>query len=505
MFKTEEEARRALNELNELIRSFNRNYGVTADISVFERASDKKSANRIFIDAFNGLLREMVEGEGASRNNNVTSLRAAFERQVVGPYRKYATDKASENEIDRVKRALPDVDAGLKADEWRRQTDKALDDIYWEKIDPTVNNYKKGSPRIRDMVADTKRILQSEGDLSQEDVHKIATYAAALKRANDSRLGIWKFFFFVRSNAEQREAENIAKMLNERMGDPNAYRNALKEITDPKGRIEALRGQIKVSQGLKLDFSVASDEKKKAKETEKRKEPEIKEEKIQIVVDDESDVSKSITEEKVPGNDRLYRLIGDKSFEAKIKDDIWKALNLKETRSIDKEEVAELLYRPLLESAKSMNEDHMNLAENGADVEALGEGLGDAATSMFTEVYLKLEDFHMGPEDRVVAAQRITDIMLNRLTVIGFERDAFGVYGQSYAVKNEDAAFEMLQMGENPLPEETSARILRSAKKQLASDEKERIDVLAASGEQKGSVVSARYEEPPHRTTFLNK
>jgi hypothetical protein len=505
MFKTEEEARRALNELNELIRSFNRNYGVTADISVFEGASDRKSANRIFIDAFNGLIREVVESEGTNRNNNLTSLRVAFERQVVEPYRKYATDKASENEIDRVKRALPDVDAGLKADEWRRQTDKALDDIYWEKIDPTVNNYKKGSPRIRDMVADTKRILQSEGELSRADVHKIATYAAALKRANDSRLGIWKFFFFVRSNAEQREAENIAKMLNERMGDPNAYRNALKEITDPKGRIEALRGQIKASQGLKLDFSAAPDEKKKAKETEKRKEPAIKEEKVSISIDDTSDTTKVIEEKKVPGNDRLYRLIGDKSFEQKMKDDIWKALKLKETRDLNKETVVEMFYKPLLASTKSMNEDHMKLSDSGADMEALGKGLEEAATSMFTEAYFILEEFHMGPEDRVVAAQRIADIMLNRLTVIGFERDAFGVYGQSYAVKNETAAFEMLQMGENPLPQDTSERILRSAKKQLASDEKERLEVLAASGEQKGSAVSARHEEQPQRAPFLNK
>lgn len=503
MFKTKEEEARALKGLQDSVKRFNDTYRVSADFNVFLQASNRKTANAIFVDSFKGLLKEAIQNSDADKFK-IIDMRVAFERYVVDPYRSYSTKKANENEVNSVQKKLPDTNAGLTSNEWWRQIDREIDGIYWEKVDRVATDYKNGSPRIRDMVAEAKRITGQAGDLSQDDAQKLASYAAALRRTNESRPGILKFFLFVRSNAEQREAANIEKMLNEKMGDPNAYQNAIKALSDPTGKLEGFRGQTKKAQDFKLNFS-DTNEKSKQKAVEKPKAPQKEEKKEPLSVEDLNNAPQKIEEEKRPGNDRLYRLIGDKRFETKIKDEIWKVLKLKESNFVDKNEKTDLFYKPLLENAKSLNETYAGLSNDGADINAVEELLGDEATAMFTQAYFILESFNLGPEDRIIAAQKIADTMLNQLTVIGFEKDQFGEYGKSYAVKNETAVFELFQMEKNPLPQETGARLVRSAKKELAAAEKERVEIPAESDSRKDMKLGAKHEEQPKRDTLLNK
>lgn len=503
MFASLEEQNKALEALNDSINSFNAHYNVKADVSVFEGATDKKSANKIFIDTFKNLLKQAIQSENPNQMIRIVSMRSAFEREVVGPYRSYSLKKANENELASVQKTLPDVDAGLHNVEWWRQLDKNLDDIYWEKIDRVADSYKKGAPRIRDMLAETRRILQAQGEISKEDVQKLAGYAAALRRANEGRSGIWKFLQYFRGKAEQRESANIEKMLNERLGDPDAYRSALKEITDPTGRIGRLKEEAGANQNLKLDLSAVSNEKAKNKSAEKKQESKTNEEKVQLIVEDIEKPSASMEKEKVPGNDRLYRLIGDKSFVEKIKDDIWRSLKLKETLTLDKNTAVEPIYSSLLKRAESVNEDRLNLLQSDAKPEALEEYAEEAANSMFTEAYLNLESFHMEQKDRVVAAQKIADTMLKELTAIGFEKDTFGKYGESYAVKNETAVIELLQFDQNPLSEEAIEYVLNASKKELSAVHKERVDFAASGDSQKKVPVSEKSEmRPTYHITF---
>lgn len=503
MFLTEEEEKQALNDLQRSIRNFNRNYNVTADIEVFSNASEKNEANQIFINTFKDLLRQSVQDNTAGRVINIISMRAAFEREVVSPYRKFAAEKAKDEDVENVKRTLPDVEGGLSADEWCRELNKSLDNMYWEKIDRVSDNYKKGSPRIRDMVAEAKRVLSSKEAMSPNDVKRIASYAAALKRTHDTRSRFWNFIFFVRSNAELREYANIERMLNERLG-VNAYKNAFKELTDPNGKIERLREQTAGNRGVKIDFSVATPVKNTVKKEEKNN-PSAKEEKIKISVEEKANTQKVDEENKVSGNDELYRLLGDKSFEAKIKDDIWNALKLKETISLDKKTTVDNIFKPLLESAKRLNEEHFNLVKSEAKLKDIETNAEENATSMFTETYLKLESFNLAPEARVVAAQKIANTMLNNLTVIGFEKGSLGKFGDSYAVNTGDSVLEILQFGTKPLSEEASEYVLSAAKKQLTASEKARVSVVDEDGSRKVAAIANKYESKPVRDSFLSK
>ena len=476
MFTSQEEEARALKKLNDSIQLFNDNYGVSADIAVFEGATNKKSANRIFIDTFKNLLKQAIQSQVPNKKLRIVSMRDAFERDVVEPYRRFSIHKAAENEVGQIQEKLPDVNAGLNSDELWGQLEKTLDDIYYEKIDLVVNDYKNGSPRIRDMLRETKTILGEQGEISHDNVKKIASYAAALKRVNESRSGPWRFF--------------------------HHYQNALKEMTDPTGKIERLKEEARVNRGVKLILSDTSKQKRKADKVEK---PKIKEEKVQLSIEDEEQPPIIKEEEKIPGNEHLYKLLDNKSFELNLKDEIWKTLKLKETMSLDKKSAVEQIYKPLLLNAKSINEDYMKLENEGKDVEEIGEKLEDSAKVMFTEAYLNLENFRLDPKDRVVAAQKITDLMLNQLTVIGFKKDQFGKYGENCGVEKEDDVLELLQFGSHPLSEEAGRYVLNAAKKELNAVKKEKVVFPTEDTSQKENKVYSRQEEQLSRDTFLRK
>ena len=490
MFETEEEKNKAQNNLNASIDRFNKAYDVMVDIGVFENAKSTKNANRIFIDTFSSLLEQAIKAENGNQNITADSMRVAFERDVIVPFREFSINKASAKNVERVKKTLPDLNGGMSPDKWINHCNNIIDGIYWEHIDSIANRYKNGPLRIRDMVSETDTILSGNGDISSDDVKKIVGYANALKRANESRSGIWKFFFFVRSNAEQREAESIANKLKAKIGE-SAYNSALKSLTDPSGRLERIKaGSVK--QGLKLDFAVASNEKSKS---EKVNESNRKQEKEQVFVDDNEIVSvPKFKEEKVPGNERLYAAIAKNGFESSIKEEIWKALKLNESRTIEKKTVTDNIYRTLLENAKRLNEGYSSNVEKGATDEEIHDCLDDDAKSMFSSAYLSLTDLPMKPYEKLIAAQKIADIMLNKLTVVGFEKEKYGKYGECYAVKDETAAIEV-QMFNADLDKDKCKSNLGFARKEL---ERERVNIKEFDSKNNVPRAQKHSEEPSH-------
>lgn len=507
MFNSPEEERRALGALEDSVALFNRKYGVTADFGVFDKATDKATANAAFVDAFKGLLEQVVHGGTSIKNFDIFSMRSAFEREVVAPYREYTVNKATEAEVDRVRGSLPDANAGMNTEEWWREISGYIDGIYWKNVDRIVGNYKNRSPRIRDMVAETNSILTSEGEISQDDAVKIAGYAAALRRANESRTGIWRLVYFFRGRAELREAANFEKMLNEKLRDPDAYRNALAQLTDPNGRIGELKRVADVNKNVKVDWATTLSAKDKSREKPKKAEPRVNEaeERLNISIEEEKPIAKSVAEETVPGNERLYALVGNNSFVAKIKDGFWKLLKLVETLDMDKETTMDELFKPLLDNAKSINEEYRRMSDLGVSTEEIGASIAENAKSMFNEVYFNLDKFNLKTVDRVVAAQRITDTMLNELTVIGFERETLGKYGNAYALEEREELYELLKMTDPSLSDGGCDIVAASAKKELAALGKERVK-LSQEDLSHGEVSAViKQENKPSRGMFLNK
>lgn len=496
MFETEEEKNEAQNNLKASIDRFNKAYDVMVDIGVFENAKSTKNANRIFIDTFSGLLEQAIKAENGNQNITADSMRVAFERDVIKPFRDFSIKKASANDVERVKKTLPDVNGGMSPDKWINHCNNIVDGIYWENIDSIANRYKNGPLRIRDMVSETNTILSGNGDISPDEVKKIVGYANALKRANESRSGIWKFFFFVRSNAEQRKAESIANKLKGRIGE-SAYNSALKSLTDPSGRLERLKASS-VKQGLKLDFAAASNEKSKS---EKVNESSRKQEKEQVFVDDNEILSvPEVKEEKVPGNERLYAAIGKNGFESSIKEEIWKALKLKESLTIEKKTVTDNIYQTLLQNAKSLNEDYSSNVEKGAADKEIHDYLDDGAKNMFSSAYLSLTNLPMKPYEKLIAAQKIADIMLNKLTVVGFEKEKYGKYGECYAVKDETTAIEVQMVKDTPDEDKCKSNL------DFAINELEKERVNFKEYDSKNNVpISSKHNEEPSHSNFLRK
>ena len=82
-------------------------------------------------------------------------------------------------------------------------------------VDAVAENYIKGNIRIRDMVAFSKSYNALSG---KKNKTILASYALALKKVNEGRSFLWKVFHPFRNHAEQRDAKNIAAMLNTERG-----------------------------------------------------------------------------------------------------------------------------------------------------------------------------------------------------------------------------------------------------------------------------------------------
>lgn len=486
MFESKEAEQVSLKRVEESIQTFNVKYGVTASVDGFKNAIDKKSANKIFLDTFKNLLRQAASNASSKQNVDISFMRSDFELRVVNPYREHYVKKADEKDVGGVRNTHPDVNAGLQPAEWLDWVEKSLDEIYWEKVDQIASNYQSRSLRIRDMVAETERIMQ--GDVSRDDAKRIACYAASLRRTNESRKGIWKLIYYFRGKAELREAANMESRLNERLGE-NTYQSVLKEIVDPTGRIQSLKREVATKKSIGLQAAISAVKEVQAKKEIKYSKPAIEKEREPIVVDDVKKV------DDVPQNSRSNSLARNEKLATEIKNEIWSVLKLKESVTLDKKTVSGQIYDTLLDTVNTINEGYENCINSGANDAAIHELLGDNANTMFTMAYFSIESLNLRADARIIVAQKIADIMLNKLTVIGSEKDKLGKYGEAYAVKNEKAVSDALEM-DGSISENVRESLVESSKKTF---EKERVKISSESDSRKGISYFAKSDSQPTR------
>jgi hypothetical protein len=106
----------------------------------------------------------------------------------------------------------------------------------------------------------------------------------------------------------------------------------------------------------------------------------------------------------------------------------------------------------------------------------------------------------MKPYEKLIAAQKIADIMLNKLTVVGFEKEKYGKYGECYAVKDETTAIEV-QMFKDTTDEDKCKSNLDFARKEL---ERERVNIKEFDSKNNVPISQKHNEEPSH-SNFLRK
>ena len=141
----------------------------------------------------------------------------------------------------------------------------------------------------------------------------------------------------------------------------------------------------------------------------------------------------------------------------------------------------------------------------------------DFARDLFESTYMLVRNNHVYYDDnmvhRVIAAQKIADLILSTLTPAKFDAVKYGKYADSYAVNNEEALREALEnLGEECTEsDEAFAEFMQNLNEVLPKEktdepEKERLSITECDPNVETAELSEKHvNEPTLNKTSLNK
>lgn len=199
----------SLNNLSSHELSFNSKYSLSFSYQRFRSkagTSKKDKLNAVYVSTAKELIIQFVENKAANADVRLQSADLFIDFELL--MTQYRNECAKENE------AVPDVFAGLNNIQRLEITSEAINAACKTDAALTKKKYLSGGIRIRDMRADAMLVSQSL-EPSDGDLLRLAKYSVALKQANDSRSGLWRFFHPFRNNAEKRDSAVIERILRD--------------------------------------------------------------------------------------------------------------------------------------------------------------------------------------------------------------------------------------------------------------------------------------------------
>lgn len=133
----------------------------------------------------------------------------------------------------------------------------------------------------------------------------------------------------------------------------------------------------------------------------------------------------------------------DETFQMKLKEDFGKVIQEfpdKRFASVRKLMLGSHVLNPLLDAAENLCKDYDLADDQGANKEVLENVVKQGAVNIFKTALnatknLKFTD----AKERIVIAQKLTDIMLNSASPVSFGQQSYGQYGKGFTVlKNEE-------------------------------------------------------------------
>ena len=221
-------------------------------------------------------------------------------------------------------------------------------------------------------------------------------------------------------------------------------------IRDEVERVEAARAK-EVAEEIALQNAI---------EEEKQKEKE------EIMAKNASDLT---------CEDQAKVLFDDEDFKKRTEADLLQAVD-KSKFMAKKTIIKPMLYTPLTAEAMKFNQKYDNYVADESSKEELADMVAAQAKAMYKVAFTKLMAFKLELKDRIVAAQKITDLVLNSATPVAFKQNEYGKYGNNFALKNDECVREAL--AENGMAVDDNA--INEAKRELGAFEKEKVQISEA-------------------------
>ena len=189
--------------------------------------------------------------------------------------------------------------------------------------------------------------------------------------------------------------------------------------------------------------------------------------------------------------DQAKVLFDDDGFKKSTEDSLLSAVD-KSKFTAKKTIIKPMLYAPLTFEAMKFNQKYDNYVADESSKEELENMVAEQAKAMYKVAFTKLMAFKLDLKDRIVAAQKITDLVLNSATPVAFNQKDFGKYGKNFALKDDE--FIRGVISENGVAVDDAA--INEAKNELGAFDKEKVQIREAMDVANSNAKSEKIDAP---------
>ena len=444
-----------LSTLRSLAQKFNDKYKVNFDIDDYLTRMRTENSDTLYIGTFCKMLDQAIENVSKLKDFTVSQMLLDYNDLAVGYMNMYIKDHPKLDPPLNVIRLTKSANGYLS------DVNEYLDKKVWGKVDEVGQKYESREIRIRDMVRESKELGRLQGQERENAAKKIAGYALALKRVNESHPRWWRIIHPFRNNAEKREAQNFEKLLNENLslnGNFTMYAETFKAVNPVINKIKrqiAAKAKgygeydnhrinpspVKDDKKTKANASVNND-KTDLKDIEKEgiNQDGIKQNKVETAT--EKFVNGLKNENKTLVND----LIGEvkdavkKIAEADLKDGI-ENQTYTFTEQIS-DSMIEAGIKELRGKALNICNQYDSFKSNKISKEDMDNAVKDNLHDMFDIMIGGLDGTNIPLKDKIVISQKTIDKFLNKTTPTSYDPQTLGEFADNYFLKKDNEFLE---------------------------------------------------------------
>ena len=440
-----------LSTLNSLVQKFNDKYKVNFDLDDYMTRMRTENSDTLYIGTFCKMLDQAIENVSKLKDFTVSQMLLDYNDLAVGYMNMYTKDHPQLDPPLNVIRLTKSANGYLS------DVNEYLDKKVWGKVDEVGQKYESREIRIRDMVRESKELGRLQGQERENAAKKIAGYALALKRVNESHPRWWRIIHPFRNNAEKREAQNFEKLLNENLslnGNFNTYAESFKAVNPVINKIKRqiaakAKGYGEYDNHRINPSPVKDDKKTKANASVNNYKTDLKDIEKEGINQDgikqnevETAAEKFVNGLKNENKTLVNDLIGEvkdavkKIAEAGIKDQTYTF-----TEQVS-DSMIESGIKELRGKALGICEQYDSFKSNKISKEDMDNAVKDNLHDMFDVMIDSLDGTNIPLKDKIVISQRTIDKFLNKTTPTSYDPQTLGEFADNYLLKKDNEFLE---------------------------------------------------------------
>jgi hypothetical protein len=182
-----------------------------------------------------------------------------------------------------------------------------------------------------------------------------------------------------------------------------------------------------------------------------------------------------------------FKKLDNYAFKNELEDEMWNVIKERTDYSVNRRSVINGIVNTIFNAASYFNEQYDAIKEVDENPVGLNEFIHDSVQEIFYDAFNSLNGCRMSATDQVIVAQKLTDIILNKATVVGFNGEEYSKFANNYAISDEFIVPDFLKKEYIGLNSYAIDAVVEKARKELG------VNPVAAP---QNAVVENAVEEP---------